>query len=1032
MSIPFNQDASVQQTYTTFPYTITNVDTYVTSNYVLTASNQIINKINSDIGTVNTNLTNNYYNKTSTDTLLNAKQANLSFTTPLANSGNTVSINLSAYSTTGNDASYYTKSSTDTLLNAKQNTLTSATTLLGNGNAITNINYNNIPNRLTFLSPLSSNATNQVSIDLSSYSTTATINNQITNTSNYILNTQNTLQTNINTNLLYSSNFTTGTSNILVSRILNEVTTAQTTLQTNINTNLLYSSNFTTGTSNILVSRIISEQINTSNYVFSKFLPLIGGTLTNTLNGPTINATTNLQENGTNLSAKYLLLSGGILTGAITTNSTTGGNLITLNTSSTTATSAISFKNTTNNFGYVGLGCVAYPNNYASNLFLETTNDVIVNSGGFSATPKMILKSSGNVGIGILNPNCRLYISANLAASATVYAMRLSCGAATDGGGFGTLLGLGSEPNGWSKCAIGHTRTGNYDRGAIVFLTRDTQDGADCTMADERMRISSTGGVAIGNNDPYNYKLFVNGVTYINDNLKVAGIANIHNNSPYAVVNNFMAIGSLTIGGLTANYGCGNNWTSNTAGLMMECLDNTEIMIHDSGSRLVSAMAYYGGATNRIYIGRDAGWGSTPVTISNNLTINGNVSCAGKITLLGELVNGNWKMTNDSDYCRLYNSAGTTYFNFAAKTIYASDSLIVVLNGSFAGTLYVGQATTIRAIVNDRGSYDHSQAPLTITNQTVTGTTLNDSLPVLNLCRQGVGGVAYGARATMCLSRFENVNLWSRTRLDFKLASDTYNDVFAMTLRSDGNTYFYPNPQYINNTNGANYAVNLNVACFTTGYATAPFISCIVNDGWNGIDTSTIITAQSGANSGYWNGSRIYLDGSYNTNSGSGSYGSKINFQSQGSGGSWGTNAIFATTTGGGGTIVSHFYFYGTVYYYSLSAITSDIITKKDIIKITDALNKIEKINGIEYISILTDEKRVGIIAQDVEKVYPELVSTDEEGIKGVCYTSLIGLLVEGIKELNKNNQELKDELNQIKEDMKQMKELLYQFSQKV
>jgi len=501
MSIPFNQDASVQQTYTTFPYTITNVDTYVTSNYVLTASNQIINKINSDIGTVNTNLTNNYYNKTSTDTLLNAKQANLSFTTPLANSGNTVSINLSAYSTTGNDASYYTKSSTDTLLNAKQNTLTSATTLLGNGNAITNINYNNIPNRLTFLSPLSSNATNQVSIDLSSYSTTATINNQITNTSNYILNTQNTLQTNINTTSTSSSNFTTGTSNILVSRILNEVTTAQTTLQTNINTTSTSSSNFTTGTSNILVSRIISEQINTSNYVFSKFLPLIGGTLTNTLNGPTINATTNLQENGTNLSAKYLALSGGILTGAITTNSTTGGNLITLNTSSTTATSAISFKNTTNNFGYVGLGCVAYPNNYASNLFLETTNDVIVNSGGFSATPKMILKSSGNVGIGILNPNCRLYISANLAASATVYAMRLSCGAATDGGGFGTLLGLGSEPNGWSKCAIGHTRTGSYDRGAIVFLTRDTVDGADCTMADERMRISSTGGVAIGRPD---------------------------------------------------------------------------------------------------------------------------------------------------------------------------------------------------------------------------------------------------------------------------------------------------------------------------------------------------------------------------------------------------------------------------------------------------------------------------------------------------------------------------------------------------
>ncbi len=48
------------------------------------------------------------------------------------------------------------------------------------------------------------------------------------------------------------------------------------------------------------------------------------------------------------------------------------------------------------------------------------------------------------LGIGITNPNCRLYISSNLTTSATVYAMRLSCGASTDGGGFGTLSGLGS------------------------------------------------------------------------------------------------------------------------------------------------------------------------------------------------------------------------------------------------------------------------------------------------------------------------------------------------------------------------------------------------------------------------------------------------------------------------------------------------------------------------------------------------------------------------------------------------------------
>jgi hypothetical protein len=67
--------------------------------------------------------------------------------------------------------------------------------------------------------------------------------------------------------------------------------------------------------------------------------------------------------------------------------------------------------------------------------------------------------------------------------------MRLSCGASTDGGGFGTLLGLGSEPNGWSKCAIGHTRIGAYDQGGIVFLTRATADNSE---PDKKRGVNST------------------------------------------------------------------------------------------------------------------------------------------------------------------------------------------------------------------------------------------------------------------------------------------------------------------------------------------------------------------------------------------------------------------------------------------------------------------------------------------------------------------------------------------------------------
>lgn len=98
------------------------------------------------------------------------------------------------------------------------------------------------------------------------------------------------------------------------------------------------------------------------------------------------------------------------------------------------------------------------------------------------------------------------------------------------------------------------------------------------------------------------------------------GRVNIHAGNPYAVPNNFMATGSLTIGDLNVNYGGGTNWNTSTAGLMMECLDNTEIAFHDTNTRIASAM-YYNGANNHIIIGRNMGWGRTGVIpyFANNL-----------------------------------------------------------------------------------------------------------------------------------------------------------------------------------------------------------------------------------------------------------------------------------------------------------------------------------------------------------------------------------------------------------------------------
>jgi hypothetical protein len=85
-----------------------------------------------------------------------------------------------------------------------------------------------------------------------------------------------------------------------------------------------------------------------------------------------------------------------------------------------------------------------------------------------------------------------------------------------------------------------------------------------------------------------------------------------------------MAAGSLTIGNGSQNYGWGTNtWNSNTAGLLLECADLTEIAVHDWGHRVASLMAYAGGSgRSNIYLGRDMGWGVSFTCTSGDFGVN--------------------------------------------------------------------------------------------------------------------------------------------------------------------------------------------------------------------------------------------------------------------------------------------------------------------------------------------------------------------------------------------------------------------------
>jgi hypothetical protein len=60
----------------------------------------------------------------------------------------------------------------------------------------------------------------------------------------------------------------------------------------------------------------------------------------------------------------------------------------------------------------------------------------------------------------------------------------------------------------------------------------------------------------------------------------------------------------------------------------------------------------------------------------------------------------------------------------------------------------------------------------------------------------------------------------------------------------------------------------------------------------------------------------------------------------------------------------------------------------------------------------------IGVIAQEVERVFPDLVETDPEtGIKRVAYYGLIGPLIEGVKELDARLREIEERLDRMEPD---------------
>lgn len=285
-------------------------------------------------------------------------------------------------------------------------------------------------------------------------------------------------------------------------------------------------------------------------------------------------------------------------------------------------------------------------------------------------------------------------------------------------------------------------------------------------------------------------------------------LLNVAGGTPYAVPTGFMAGGSLTIGGIDRNYGGGNNWTTNTAGLLMECLDNTEIGIHDGGTRVASFMYFQGGSTNTFTIGRDMGWGITPLIINSRLQCNSNVGI-GTAT-----PNAPLHVVKDAD------SGANIYVSNPNSGLSAYALVAVINNTGFGCNLFQNSSTRISDGGVNTATLRNDAGRLRLMSNTGTGMSIetggyatlgggDSSVMVYGpnatwgaYLRCGAGTNALSANTAQVISTNGNLHLCAG------LGKDLYFNFYQNQAGQLGGTYSYGTWNHTGNITAGEYYAN--------------------------------------------------------------------------------------------------------------------------------------------------------------------------------------------------------------------------------
>jgi hypothetical protein len=627
-------------------------------------------------------------------------------------------------------------------------------------------------------------------------------------------------------------------------------------------------------------------------------------------------------------------ITGGIISGLVSIIYSTSSPQLLIQNTNTSSTSSLILNNSTSTRGLtMGVGN-ASSSTYQNQAHIEAgaSTDLVINAGGYSATPELLLSASGNVGIGTATASQKL----------TIYG-----GAVHLLGSISANPGTSTSASFWYRSGIGPTISGDN----IAFQINGTTD---------IMRITAVGNVGIGTINPLS-KLHINSGAI----LKALSF--------YDLGNDYQYTGLGASGGLNLNVPASSDAfqfrvgaSSTTANEVMRITGAGVVNMTNQLSIIASA------TQNLLYLK------STLPNASTNIQM-GNDTAGNCYWGFGSSTSGNLYANN----CFIESPPSTKIF-FNAGGYLATPTLTVSSTANVGiGTSTPQNKLDVRGTIQTEGlsivdntSYTNQYQLLILPPTASVGAsiqTIQQNVGFnqnLSLQYAGTGGVGIGTN-----------NPQSKLDVRGAVAIKTVNDLAAPSTGLYGGTGDRVIIKPAANSSSYPYSIGADNESIWLSVPSADYIKHIIN--------GNVILKMGAVNSLL--SSRLDITYSQNTSVNvTGASGSLITGYS-GSGLLYWGNVSGATVTNQSfsGGILTSLQAVGAII-CSTYVCTSDKRIKKNFKPIENISTVINSLNPIQYDFIKTDKTTTGFIAQEVAEIYPSATSMTKDFIPNIMEKATI------------------------------------------